>query len=62
MQVSARTEARVHQTFALQAAERLEIGLIPIMLKERALIPGKAQQLEILLHSADIFRFTAVTI
>ena len=42
MQVSARAEARVHQTFALQSAKRLEISLIPIMLKERTLIPGKA--------------------
>ena len=42
MQVSTRTEARVHQTFALQVAKRFEIGLIPIMLKERAVIPGKA--------------------
>ena len=62
MQVSARAEARVHQTFALQVAERLEIGLIPIMLKERTVIPGKASQLEISLHSADIFRFGAITI
>lgn len=62
MQVCTRAEAWVHQTFALQSAERFTISLIPIVLKIRTVIPGEAQQLEISLHSADIFRFRAVTI
>ena len=62
MQVSTRAEARIHQTFTLQSAERLEINLIPIMLKEGTVIPGKAQQLEISLDTADILRLRAVAI
>ena len=62
MQVSTCAKARVHQPFALQGPEGLEIRFIPIMLKEGTVIPGKAQQLEISLDTADILRLRAVAI